>query len=80
MLAPAQLLHAVSESPDARQHDSVGRQHPFRVGREVHPRPDLLQRPRHGERVARVVVYDGDFERFRHWTRSFRMFRVGAPG
>ena len=53
-----QLPHAVPESPHARQHHGISREHPLRIGRQIHPRPDLLQRPRNGERVARIVVHD----------------------
>src|SRR5919112_2407958 len=63
-----QLPHAISESPYTWQNHSISGVHPLRIGREIHPRTDLLQRPGDGERIARIVVDDRDVQARQHFS------------
>src|SRR5215204_2322682 len=63
-----QLPHAVSESPYTWQNHSVGRAHPLWIGREIHLRTDLLQRPRDGERIPRIVIDDRYVQASQHFS------------
>src|SRR5215216_2316049 len=53
-----QLPHAVPESPHAWQYHGISREHPLRIRCEFDLGPNLLQRPRDGKRVARIVIHD----------------------
>src|SRR5829696_5051155 len=56
--ALSQLPHAVAKSPYTWQNHSISRAHSLRIGREIHLRTDLLQRPRDGECIPRIVIDD----------------------